>query len=259
MPWSGGGAFTRTNGFNTGAGTWASDKAGGIKIVAGRHDTHDQDLADGINAALAKNGENAATGNLNLGGFRFTGAGSAVADTDLATLAQVKAVLGAPAGTKLLFPATAAVPSGWSIDTTGAYDDAAIRVRTTGSVATGGATGFTTAFATGRSSNAYVLLTADIPSHQHTGAAHTHDLTDHTHSLGGAQSAGPTTAGPGGNTVAIQSGSGVTAGLAGGPGSVATGSTAPGNGGATGGGGGHSHGLPAFDVKYLDSVVGVKS
>ena len=62
-----------------------------------------------------------------------------------------------------------------------------------------------------------------LTAHTHTGPSHTHDMgnhthlvTDHIHSLGSAQSAGPTTAGAGGNSVAIQSGSTVTAGISGG-------------------------------------------
>jgi hypothetical protein len=67
MAWNGSGTFTRTNGDNTGSGLWQQDKADGDLIVASRHDTHDQDLASGINACLAKNGENAMTGNLDMG------------------------------------------------------------------------------------------------------------------------------------------------------------------------------------------------
>jgi microcystin-dependent protein len=50
------------------------------------------------------------------------------------------------------------------------------------------------------------------PGHNHTQNAHNHAITDpgHFHDLGGAQSAGPTTAGAGGTTVAIQSGSNLT-------------------------------------------------
>lgn len=69
MGWNGSGTFTRTNGDNTGSTTWQQDKADGDKILASRHDTHDQDLADGINSCLAKNGENSMTANLDMGGF----------------------------------------------------------------------------------------------------------------------------------------------------------------------------------------------
>ena len=76
MAWNGSGTFTRTNGDNTGSTTWAQDKADGDKITASRHDTHDQDLATGINACLNKTGENAMTGNLNMGGQNIINVGS---------------------------------------------------------------------------------------------------------------------------------------------------------------------------------------
>lgn len=62
MAWDGSGQFSRTNGTQTGSTTWANARDAGNNITAAQHDTHDQDLADGINACLAKNGENGATG-----------------------------------------------------------------------------------------------------------------------------------------------------------------------------------------------------
>jgi hypothetical protein len=60
MSWSAG-VFTRTNGTYSGASVWASDAAAAIKIQSSRHDTHDQDIAQGINACVAKDGSNTAT------------------------------------------------------------------------------------------------------------------------------------------------------------------------------------------------------
>jgi len=71
MAWSGG-TFTRTNGVNTGATTWATDAAAGVKIRADRHDTHDQDLATGINQCINKDGSNTAT-QLNVDNLRLDG------------------------------------------------------------------------------------------------------------------------------------------------------------------------------------------
>lgn len=90
MAWSGGGSFSRSNGTHTGATTWQQDEAAGTGIVADRHDTHDQDLALGINACLAKNGENAATANLPMGGFKHTNVAVASARTDYARASQVQ-------------------------------------------------------------------------------------------------------------------------------------------------------------------------
>lgn len=64
MAWDGNGSFSRTNGDNSGSTTWAQDAADGDKITAARHDSHDQDLADGIEACLAKNGENSPSAHL---------------------------------------------------------------------------------------------------------------------------------------------------------------------------------------------------
>lgn len=89
MPWSAG-SFSRTNGVNTGANLWAADRDAGTKIRADRHDTHDQDLADGINATLAKDGTNAATANLDFGGFRVTNLGDGTARDDAASVGQTQ-------------------------------------------------------------------------------------------------------------------------------------------------------------------------
>ena len=89
MPWSGG-AFTRTNGVHTGATLWVQDRDAGTKILATRHDTHDQDLADGINSTLEKSGSNAATGNLDLGSQRITLLADGTAKTDAATVNQIQ-------------------------------------------------------------------------------------------------------------------------------------------------------------------------
>ena len=68
MAWNGSGAFSRTNGTHTGSTVWTQDKDAGTKIVSNRHDTHDQDLSDGINSCIAKNGENYMTGAFDLNG-----------------------------------------------------------------------------------------------------------------------------------------------------------------------------------------------
>jgi len=89
MAWNGSGVFSRTNGTNNGSDVWEQDKGDGTKIVASLHDVHDEDLADGIQACLAKNGENAATADLPMGGFIHTGVGAGTALTHYARLSQV--------------------------------------------------------------------------------------------------------------------------------------------------------------------------
>lgn len=82
MPgWDGAGNFTLTY-------DWTDDRDNSVKIRADRHDTQDEDFRAGIEACIAKNGENAATGNLDLGSFRFTNAADGTAIDDLATVKQ---------------------------------------------------------------------------------------------------------------------------------------------------------------------------
>lgn len=86
MPWSGG---TYTKG-NNATGGWAGDASAGIGIEAGRHDTQDNDFTTGINSCLNKDGSNAATANLNIGGFRLTSTGNATARNDAIAAGQVQ-------------------------------------------------------------------------------------------------------------------------------------------------------------------------
>lgn len=73
--------FARTNGVNNGATTWAQDAAASTNILSTRHDTHDQDISDGVNACLKKDGGNTATANIPMGGFTLTNVGSPTATT----------------------------------------------------------------------------------------------------------------------------------------------------------------------------------
>jgi hypothetical protein len=63
MGWSGG-TFTRSNGTFSGATVWAQDRDAGTLITASNHDTHDEDLADGIDACLTKDGTNSPSAHL---------------------------------------------------------------------------------------------------------------------------------------------------------------------------------------------------
>jgi microcystin-dependent protein len=92
LPWNGSApnkTFGRTDGTRTGSQTWQEADAAGVDIVSDDHDTHDQDIADGLNQALLKDGGNTATANIPMGGFRFTNLGDATAMTQAATGKQV--------------------------------------------------------------------------------------------------------------------------------------------------------------------------
>ena len=88
--WDGSGTFTRTNGVFTGANVWVNDRDAGVKIRADRQDTHDQDLATGINNTLTKDGQNTPTANLPMGGFRHTGPGAATARDQYGRVAETR-------------------------------------------------------------------------------------------------------------------------------------------------------------------------
>lgn len=89
MPWSGS-TFSRAEGIYTGSTIWAQENAASIGIVDTRHDTHDQDLATGINSCLHKGGNNSPTANINWGGFKNTNMAAGSARTDSATVANVQ-------------------------------------------------------------------------------------------------------------------------------------------------------------------------
>ena len=89
MGWSGG-TYTRSDGVFTGTQIWQSNRDAGTKIVADRHDTHDQDLATGINQCLNKDGSNAATANLDAGTYKITRVGDGTAHTDAINAGQIQ-------------------------------------------------------------------------------------------------------------------------------------------------------------------------
>jgi len=86
MAWSGG---TYTKGNNV-SGGWVGDASVGIGIEAGRHDTQDNDFATGINTCIAKDGQNAATADLPMGGFKHTNVANATARNNYAAVSQVQ-------------------------------------------------------------------------------------------------------------------------------------------------------------------------
>ncbi len=87
MPWSGG-SFSRTNGTYSGTAVWQSDLGASIKIVAARHDVHDKDLSDGIDACLHKGGQNSPSANISWGNYKITALGDGSSASDAATYGQ---------------------------------------------------------------------------------------------------------------------------------------------------------------------------
>ena len=87
MGWSGG-TFTRSNGTYTGATVWATDEASSFDIESSRHDTHDQDLATGINSTLHKGGQNSPDGHLNWVNTEFGGTTGGTANAQTLALSN---------------------------------------------------------------------------------------------------------------------------------------------------------------------------
>lgn len=83
MPWSGSGIFNRKY-------TWVDDRDANIPITASRMDDEMDDMASGIQNAVAKDGQNTPTANLPMGTYKHTGVGNASARTDYAATGQVQ-------------------------------------------------------------------------------------------------------------------------------------------------------------------------
>ena len=82
MAWSGGN-FSRTDGTRTGGTVWTQAKAASVKILSVDHDTHDQDLATGINQCWNRDGSNTPSANLGMNTKKFTAlaAGTSAGDS----------------------------------------------------------------------------------------------------------------------------------------------------------------------------------
>lgn len=96
MPWSGSAGsqtFSRSNGTNSGATTWAQDEAAAVGITTARHDIHDEDIADSLNLALKKDGGNTATADIPMGGFKFTNLADGTSAAHAATVGQTETLV----------------------------------------------------------------------------------------------------------------------------------------------------------------------
>lgn len=85
MAWNGSGTYVLSPSF--------SPEVNGTTVDATRYNGLTSDIAAGITAALAKNGENVPTANLPMGGFRHTGVAAAVAAGQYLSYNQSGAVL----------------------------------------------------------------------------------------------------------------------------------------------------------------------
>jgi hypothetical protein len=91
MPWIGSApskTFQRTDGTRTGTQTWQEADVAGVDIVSPDHDVHDQDIADGLQLCVLRDGGNTAVANLPMGGFRHSNVGDGLALNQYGTLKQ---------------------------------------------------------------------------------------------------------------------------------------------------------------------------
>ena len=88
MPFDGNGTFNRTNNEIVSSTLWADLDDDAIKIRSDYHDTHDNDLAAGLNLLLLKDGMNSPKANLPMGSNTHTGVADALARDQYITEAQ---------------------------------------------------------------------------------------------------------------------------------------------------------------------------
>jgi hypothetical protein len=69
---------------------WEDDANAGFDIVDSRHDNHDQDIAQGINNCLTKDGQNSPTADLSMNTFKHTNVGDGTARNHYATIGQLQ-------------------------------------------------------------------------------------------------------------------------------------------------------------------------
>jgi len=110
MPWIGN-LYRKWNYSTSG---WTGDAASSIGIEAGRHDSQDDDFANGINSCLNKAGANAATGNIDLGNNKIINVAAGTSSTDAANFGQIGTAISAamPTGSITMYAASSA-PSGF--------------------------------------------------------------------------------------------------------------------------------------------------
>lgn len=90
MPWNGSGQFNRTTGVFTGATVWDDSRVAGRTVRTDDHDTHDEDIATGLENTVTRDGQNSPSENLPMATFRHTGVGNAAARTDYAAAGQIQ-------------------------------------------------------------------------------------------------------------------------------------------------------------------------
>lgn len=151
MTWSAG-TFSRTGGSTA----WGDDRDAATEIEAGLHDTHDEDLAQGINDCLHKGGQNAATADISMGSNKLTNLAAPTAGNDAANKTYVDSsgpFGGAASGDEFL-GRFATTPTGW---TKSSVNNKALRIVSGTPGSDGGSVAFTTALSSARASSSVTV------------------------------------------------------------------------------------------------------
>jgi hypothetical protein len=92
MPWNINGTFTRVNPDFSGNNVWQQDQGAGIKIIAARHDSHDEDLGQGIAKCINIDGYNSMLANFDVGNFKVVNMSPGTGGTDAVNKDQLDVV-----------------------------------------------------------------------------------------------------------------------------------------------------------------------
>jgi hypothetical protein len=101
-PWTGSPpsqTFVRTDGTRTGPETWQEADAAAVAILSASHDTHDEDLADGIEACIKKDGGNSPSAAIDWNAQLITNYGAPTARTNAQRVDKVQDSVHVFAGT----------------------------------------------------------------------------------------------------------------------------------------------------------------
>ena len=90
MPWNGSGGFVRRALAIRGGNVWGQVAAAGRAIRTDDHDSHDGDLANGLENCITREGQNSPTANLPMNSRRHVNVADAVADNDYAAWGQTR-------------------------------------------------------------------------------------------------------------------------------------------------------------------------
>lgn len=166
-------SYVRSDGTRTGSAVCVQERTASLDNTAELADARENDFATALNAMLMKDGGNAATADIPMGGYKLTGLAAGTTNGDSVRYEQMNTLI--PSGTKMLF-FQAAAPTGWTQVTT--YNDCVPRIvsGTGGGVKTDGQALST---ATPSGTNAGTAVTqAQLPNCNFTvtDPGHNHDI-----------------------------------------------------------------------------------